>query len=337
VGKITSNQAKMLTFKGNFRAANAPRKRSEDFYDKFGQVDSNTAVIDDTWLFNWTNRPSVSELKKEITFFRCTAGEIAKNGWTVLAPAAKEMCAAFNIEKPLARNDITDKTEPRAMNFEWLSLNRFRRRPCQIGLYNNSHVVAASSLKSPKLAFTPFSLFQALQQHKSLQNLKYRLSYRHFQASFDIGRTLRYYLNSNVHGQTYIWAVITINNINIPCPKCFTLSAELASLSGTIDLLNMSCGYFLQQLESALILPYGRANVFRAAINFIRGTSVPYYAVENLFNNKEISKCVTKLDLLITILRAIDVPAEELLLPLIPLSNNFLTYERRQYAYKTAS
>jgi len=311
------------------------RKRSEAFYDCLCRVDSSTPIIDDLWLCEWTPHPPDDLLHRQTLFQTCAPRDISKNGWTILVPAVREIGKAFGIAKPAARNDTSSREEPRVLGFEWLSLNRYRSRQCVIGL-NDDVVVAAAVEKCNRQPFSPVSAHEALRKREELQNLVYRLKHRGLQARFDLSNTpdMRYIVNTSVHGTAYLWATLRVDDFIVPLPLLLTLTEDLSDLSAKIIQINNECQQFKQKLEMTLGLPYGGEYVFRHIRKLIENTAVPYYVLDTLRHDKKLGRCLTKRDILLAIMRALDSKSDDLLPSLIPLSRKITQTERKQHERK---
>jgi hypothetical protein len=323
------------------QSASMPRKRSEEYFDLHCRVNSDTPLIDDAWLYHWTGHPPEALQRHKTVFRQCTPADISRNGWTVLCPAVKEMGKIFGVQKPEAKHDSAPGAERRSAIIEWLTLNNYHAHSCLMGIYGDEYVVAAAPLSCAIESFVPFSTYKLLHENKIWKNLKYRASYRHFLATFDIGYSFHmgqqnllcdvtYGIHVSVHGNGHLWAVINVDGTCIPAPDLIPLVPDLTDLPTKIEQINTRCHLFVRRLGAAWLRNCDRDHVFNMIRRMTRDTRVPWYAIDSLRNDPRLDRCRNELDVLRAVMRSINIrPADEQILKFVSLSQQFNIGEKR--------
>jgi len=319
-----------------------PRRRSEAYYDTLGRIGSETAIIKDTWLYQWTYKPPDPFWRYVTVFQPCTPLMIAQNGWTILEPAVKELSAIFGTQKPESKNDaLLQRAEMRTLSYEWLSLNRYQDCECLLGVYDKQYVVAATPLRRIRQCFVPYNVYRTLRSNDDLHNLNCRASYRFFMARFDTGYSfctarqnlccsVSYGLEAGVHGRSSLWAVLNIDGVYVTAPTRLPLSADLSDLPDKIEQINTACQSFIQQTDAWLLREHGADHVYRL-IRRLAGTNVvPQYALESLESDSGLNKCSTRLDVLRAIMQTMHFKSDEHTPKFITLSQKFITPNQKR-------
>jgi hypothetical protein len=60
-----------------------PKKRSEDYYSSLSRVDSETHLIEDTWLHQWSDTPPAAFGRHKTIFRQYTPEDVISSGWIV--------------------------------------------------------------------------------------------------------------------------------------------------------------------------------------------------------------------------------------------------------------
>ena len=310
--------------------AKSPRKGSEAYFDRLCRASSNTIILKDAWLYEWAKHPPDAFLKHKTVFQKMAPAEVTKLKLGILEQAAREIAKIFKVQKPAALNDATLDAHLRSASFEWLALNRYPNKPCLMGIYDN-YVVAAASLSQQRQDFTPVTQYKILQS-KGLKNLECKAGYRHFCARFNTGYyfsterqglecSVSYSYNLGVHGMGYIWPIIGINGFYMPIPCRITTSLENLTLE--IDQLNRDSQRYIEKLDWEFLHVHGGKAVYNWLCK--QTEDVPYVsgAVSSLHKDSLLSKCKTKLDVLLAILQTLYLKSDDDLSQLLPLMQKF--------------
>jgi hypothetical protein len=299
-------------------------------------LDGTLPVIRDELLFDWTRSPPENLLRRQTVFRQCAPADIAKNCWTLLKPAIKEISDTFGIKRPDVEREMPLEAEYISSNrFELLCLNHFYRSPCLLGICEDKYVVAATKISNVRLPFEPYRHFMALQALKFIQSRKYKARYRHFTAAFNTGYAfkterqklqccVKYGLDFGVHGKCYMWAVLCVEELFLPVPARLLLPASLIGLEQQIDRLNLSCQQFVHNLDTQWLKKTGMESTYKLIKELTAGTQVPYCVIETLRTDWHLSKCLTYLDVLRAIMRAFYLKTDDIIPSLIPLAKKFL-------------
>jgi len=317
---------------------NSPRKRSEAHYDVQYRLDGTLPIIDDEILYEWTRIPPEQFLHAQTVFRQCTPAEIAKNCWTLIKPAVKEISNLFGVKRPVVEREIPIEAECISTNrFELLSLNHYFKCPCQLGILNDKYVVAAAKPAQVRLPFDLFRYYSALQGN-DLQNLQYQARYRHFTAKFTVGHSfhterqnllcrINYGLDCSVHGKCYLWAVIRLEELFLPTPDRILLTPSLYGLCNQIEQLNIRCQQFIQRLDADWLQRSEAEFIWKLIRKLTAGTAVPYSVIETLKTDWRLAKCLTRLDVLCAVMRAYYLKTDCIIPTLIPLAKKFLNHD----------
>jgi len=315
--------------------ANSPRRRSEAHYDTRYRLDGSVPVIDETWLYKWSNTPPEPFLRHRTVFRQCTPADIAREGWTVLKQAIREISDTFGVQRPEVERDIPPEAERISSNrFELLSLNHFFKCPCLMGLHDSRYVVAAAKLAHKRAEFAPHRIYEQLQRHKFRQQ-RYYAGYRHFLAKFTTGHTfctyrhkmpceVSYGLDLGVHSRGCLWAVINADGVFLPTPERISVSTDLSNLPDNLEQLNVSCQLFVQRLEAMWLKQSGIEPTFKLIRKLSAGTSVPQYVLESLKTDYQLKRCFTRFDVLRAVMQAYYLKVDDTIPSLIPLAQNFI-------------
>jgi hypothetical protein len=208
-----------------------------------------------------------------------------------------------------------------------------------LGLYGDEYVVAATHASDTRSPFVPFNFYQIFHQNPVWKNLRYRAGYRHFQAHFDIGYSfhsdqqnlpcvISYGVNVEAHGYCRIWAVINIDGILITAPYHFSLRNDLSNPQGGVKLINTVCHRFIQKLGASYLKAIDADSIRKLICRYTRDTDVPQCVREDLRTNPRLDRCTTRLDVLLAIMKAMNLrPEDRLITSLIPLSHRFANPE----------
>ena len=313
-----------------------PRKNSEEWHEIQLRADGEIAFIDDKWLYHWSEPCDPPEpFRYHKTLFRqCTSSDISKGGWAVLKRAMAELSKVFQIRAG-PKDFKARKDQKPTYRLEWLALNHYYRCPVILGLYGDEYVVAATHASHTRYPFVPFNLYKIFHQNPAWKNLKYQAGYRHFQAQFDIGYffytdqqhlpcVITYRVDVGVHGFGSIWAVIDIDGILIPSPYRFSLKSDLSDLMSKVEQINAGCANFVQKLGASYLQANDADSVYHLIRRYTRDMEVPHCVREDLRTNPQLDRCITRLDVLLAIMHAMNPrPESSLITDLIPLSQKF--------------
>jgi hypothetical protein len=183
--------------------------------------------------------------------------------------------------------------------------------------------------------FNTSNAYKIFHQNPAWKNLTYQAGYRHFQARFDIGYSfyteqrhlpcvLTYVVDVGVHGFGSIWAVIDIDGILVPAPCRFSLRNDLSDLTGKVEKTNAGCHRFVQELGRSYLSAIDADSVYKLIHRYTRDMDVPHCVREDLRTNPQLDRCTTRLDVLLAIMKAMNLrPEDSRIIGLIPLSQQF--------------
>jgi len=289
----------------------APRKGSEEHFDRLYRLSGEIPLIDDTWLYHWTSKPPESFVYHKILFRRCTPAEISKNGWIVLKPALKEIGTIFGVSTSPSGEKMTADDG----RLELISLNHHYYRSCFMGIYGDEYVVAATPHKRP--SFIPFDLYRTLSSGTDWKNMQCFAGYRHFQSQFDTGCSfyterqnllckISYGIDIGVYGLGFLWAVLNVDGTLIPAPFRISLARDLSDLPSKVEQINADCLLFTQKLGAFWLREHGD-EIFMLLRHLVRTTPVPQSVLTSLRTNPQLETCRTRLDLLLILMNALKI------------------------------
>lgn len=319
-----------------------PRKRSDEYYDLQVRVDSETPLIDDSWLYEWADTVPSAFTRHSVIFRQYTPAEVIHNGWTVLKPAVGEMRKIFGMPKPIEFGECT--------SLEWLALGKndydryaYCDRPCFMGVYGDQYVVAASGLLQKRQPFVPYRMYRTLHDDQRWQRLQCRTSYRHFRAHFDAGYffhaerqnlpcAVSYGIDVGVHSIGRLWATLEINGVRIPTPSQIRITTDFSKLPSHIEHINTSCFNFVRTLGSMWLREYGTDEVFALVRLLTHNIDVPKCVLEMLQYGTYLEHCRTRLEVLCAVMKAINLESDVAIPTYMSLAQNSLIERKQLYA-----
>jgi len=304
-----------------------PRKRSEEYWDSQVHISSETPIIRDSWLYQWTACPPKAFVHHKTIFRSCTPLDIVQNGWTLLKPAVHDIAGVFSLPVP---DDVDDQKDLTML--KWLSLSHvgadkmpFWKRPCSMGIYGDEYVVAATLLSRKMPPFIPFNLYLKLRENKLWRNLRYRAGYQMFQARFDTGQTfyteqqnlfcsVRYGLTSDISDFTersYLWAVLDIEGVLLPTPCRTCIAPDFSDLPGKVEQVTTDCYSFVRRLGAAWLREVGTYEVYKWLRRRLSEKDLPEHMLTSLRQSSLLDKCLNRLDVLRAVMQMMNLKSDE--------------------------
>jgi hypothetical protein len=299
--------------------ATKPRKRAV----VHGCIDSDTLILDDQRLYQWTGGSPPRNFCLYKTIFRnMTPSEVSANGWNVLRPAVPELASGCGLEVV-------------APKIDWLKLDTVLEQPCRVGVFGDEIVTAAASPRSERTPYVPFRYFEILDKNRGWKNKAYWSSYRHFNAKFDIGLSfytdrhnllcdVSYAVHFGIHHFHSLTAMIHIGNVTIMSPWRLRVSETLFDLPGKIEWMGRKCQEFITRLGAGWLRECDSEMVYDSIANRVRPYGFPEYDLQALRKERSLARCLTRLDMLLIIARHFDLDTERYAVPLLKLSQDFL-------------
>ena len=265
---------------------------------RFGElIGSETLLVPERWLFRWTGEPPYEFCLFKVLFQTSTPADIVHNGWQVLEPAVSELAKNLNLRTVSTKID-------------WLKLNQVSGGSCQIGVNHNEETVVAATSGNDPNHFIPFRFFETLSGNAQWLDLEYTCSHRHFIARFQTGSTfyterhslscdLEHALHFGVHGVHSLRTIIRVGETPVMLPYWFRVSGTLWDLPGKVDRMARMSETFIGKLGRSW-LPYQDITDRSSYVaSLLRTVSVPDYMRNELRRDTGLTRCMTKLDLLL--------------------------------------
>jgi hypothetical protein len=280
-------------------------------------------LLDDQWLYRWRGTPPRDFCLYKTLFRPRTPAEIVSNGWSVLHPAVKEIANACGIASVSAYVD-------------WLQLDNVYDRHCLAGVYGDEIVTAATVVRNTRKPFIPLRFYEILRKHSEWKNQSYASAYRYFEAHFDTG--LSFYSDAhqltcevsyaacfNVHGVNILRALIHVDGVTVITPWSVKISASLQDMPGRIEWLNTKSQEFIGRLGSRWLYERGADEIYNLIVRTLAPLKLPKVSFADLRNDRRLSRCLTRLDILLFIVKTFDITADKDVSTLFKISNILLT------------
>jgi hypothetical protein len=305
--------------------AKKPRKRAV----VHGCIDSDTLILDDQRLHQWTGGTPPRNFCVYKTVFRnMTPAEVSANGWHVLRPAVPELASGCGLEAVSPKID-------------WLKLDTVLESPCRVGIFGDEIITAAASPKSERTPYIPFRYFEHLEKNKDWKNKTYWSSYRHFNAHFDIGLSfytdrhkllcdVSYAVHFGIHHFHSLIAMIRVNDENhgettLLAPWRLRVSETLFDLPGKIEWIGRQSQEFIARIGAGWLRECDSEMVYNSIARRVRPYGFPEHDLQALTKDRSLAKCLTKLDMLLIISRHFKLDTERYAVPLLKLSQDFFS------------
>jgi hypothetical protein len=289
-----------------------------------GCIDSDTLVLDDQRLYQWTDReqPPRSFCVHKTIFRNMTPAEISSNGWHVLRPAIKELAVGCGLQTV-------------APKIDWLKLDTVYNNICCAGVYGDEIVTAGSTPQATRNPFIPFRFFERIEKNKDWKNKQYWSSYRHFNAKFDIGLSfytdrhkllcdVAYAVHCGIHRYNSLTATIRIGNIIIMSPYRVRISETFSDLPGKVDWIGRQSQEFIRRVGAHWIHECDSEGVYNAIKRIVNPLDFPKYLLLSLKQDCGLARCRTNLDMLLLIAKHFNLDVERYAVPLLNLSHKLL-------------
>ena len=272
-----------------------PKRKSNEI------ITGDTGLLPDRWLYHWSGDPPRDFCLGKTLFSMRTPADIATNDWHVLLPTVAELTRALGLRSIATRID-------------WLSLDSVYERRCQIGVYGDRIVVAADAVGAARKPFIPYRYFEAMARNPNWKDTNYSCSYRHFVARFHTGLTFRadrlgllcdveYSLHFGIRGIHSLGSTLRIGGTLIAVPTRIRVAESLDDLPGKVERLAHLGQSFVARLGASWLPVMDEVTFWEYVTTLLQSLSVPASKRNELRRDKELTRCLTKLDLLLFLSR----------------------------------
>lgn len=261
-------------------------------------IGSDTLLVPEEWLFRFAGEPPYDFCLFKVLFQPYTPTDIVHHGWQVLEPAVSELVKNLNLPSVSKRID-------------WLKLNSAATNSCLLGVNHHEEMVVAATLPgNDPQHFIPFRFFERLSGNPQWLDLEYTCSYRHFVARFQTGLTfytdrhsllcdVEHSLHFGIHGVHSLRTVVRVNGTPVVLPSWFRVSGSLQDLPGKVDRMARIAQTFIGKLGMSW-LPYQDLTDRTSYVaSLLQSISLPDYMVNEFRRDAGLTRCMTKLDLLL--------------------------------------
>jgi len=264
-------------------------------------ITSDTLLVPDQWLYHWSGDPPREFLLHKTLFRPLSPVDIVANGWQVLIPAVTELAASSGIKTV-------------APSIDWLKLNAVASQHRQIGIYANRMVVAAAPFRMDRKPFIPSRFYERLRTNPEWRDLRYDASYRHFVARFHTGLTFRvdrlglfcdveYSIHFGIRGVHSLCSIIRTDGTTLVVPTRMRVSESLGDLAGKVEHLTRQGQSFVTRLGASWLPAMDELSFWEYVTSLLQSLSVPAGKRNEMRRDKGLTRCATKLDLLLFLSR----------------------------------
>lgn len=289
---------------------------------KEGIISSETVLTRDQWIYRWQGAPPGDFCLHKVLFHHGTPAEIAARRWQVLEPAVTELVAAFRLPSESVRLD-------------WLKLDAVPRQGCLLGVHADETVVAAAPESALRRHFLPYRFYESLAENGEWRNLRYSGSFRHFTTGFDTGVSflsdqsgrmcdVDYQLHFGVHGVHSLWSTMRIDNRTVAVPHRFRVSESLRDLPGKVERITRLAQAFVGRLGSSWLGLADEQQLWSVARGYLNRFKVPAYKWNELKTDPELTRCHTKLDMLLFLAKVFQADSTASPSDLLHLAKSFI-------------
>ena len=265
---------------------------------------SDTVLLPDRWLYRWTGVPPRAFLLQKTLFRVSSPGEIAISGWQVLTAAVAELARTLQFANV-------------GTGIDWLKLNSACGQPVLLGLHADETVTAATACSAVRRPFIPARFQARLAADRQWRNVRYFGSQRHFLARFSTGRSfyterhkllcdLEFLTHFGVHGVHTLTGSIRINDRQIAIPLRLRISDTLSDLPGKVERLTRFGERFVGRLGAAWLRERDEEQLAQLALAALTGTNVPAWQRNSLKKDRDLLRCLTRLDLILILAKLFD-------------------------------
>ena len=294
---------------------------------RIGVVSTNNMdAQQELWTYRWRGDPPPEFYKQKVLFRQFRPFDIVSKPMSVLIPAVQELSQSFNLPN-------------KGYKLDWLVLNRVVEKYCLMGIFENRVVAAAAPLSAIRSSFSPARYFSRLHKNPHWKDMYFHCSLRRFTAEFNTGFSFQasrhnllcnvsYCLHCGVHGEHTLRPILKINDRMLATPYRFVVNESLDNLAGMTQALNQSSARFIQMLGAAYLpAKYDEIECWKLVRSLLSNLHMPDYKVNEFRSDTELSRCRTKLDILLCLSKLFPQDTLTALSEMIKLSKLLTSYQ----------